>query len=115
MSLVGALTPLVKVAHKYWVRAALAYSFAGSVSALFVGELLGWVGHLLRADRVRWVIIPLALLLAIRGLGWVHFQLPERKRQTEKAWAHEFGFVMASAMWGFDVGLGLTTYIGNGS
>jgi len=44
-------------------------------------------------------------------LGLLHFQLPERKRQTEKVWAHEFGFVMASAMWGFHIGLGFTTYV----
>lgn len=114
MSLLGALTPLGKAAHKYWIRAVTAYTLAGSASAVVVGALLGWAGHLLRVDRVFGFAIPLTLLLAIRELGWVHFRLPERRRQTEKVWAHEFGFVMAAAMWGFHVGLGFTTYIGGG-
>ena len=57
---------------------------------------------------------PLALVLAAREWGWIRFELPERKRQTEKGWAHEFGFVTASAMWGFHIGIGFTTYMTHG-
>ena len=51
------------------------------------------------------------MLLAARELGWLAFPLPERKRQTEKYFAHEFGFVVGSAMWGLHIGLGFTTHI----
>jgi cytochrome c biogenesis protein CcdA len=111
MALVGALTPLVKVARTHWIRAALLYTFAGSSSALITGTLLGLVGSSLRANRACWLIIPVALILAARDLEWLHFEIPERKCQTEKVWAHEFGFVTASAMWGFHLGFGFNTYI----
>ncbi len=111
MSLVGALTPLGKAAHNYWLRAVAAYTLAGSVSASLVGALLGSIGHRFRAAGLYWFVVALALVLAARELGWLRFQLPERERQTEKVWAHEFGFVVASAMWGFHIGLGFTTYV----
>lgn len=53
----------------------------------------------------------LSLVLATREWGWISFHLPERKRQTEKFWVHEFGFVMASAMWGLHIGLGFATRV----
>jgi cytochrome c biogenesis protein CcdA len=111
MSLVGALTPLGKVAHDYWLRAVAAYTVAGSVSASLVGALLGSIGHGFRAAGLYWCAVALALALATRELGWLRFQLPQRERQTEKVWAHEFGFVTAAAMWGFHIGLGFATYV----
>jgi len=114
MALVGALTPLGKVAPKHWVRSVVAYTLGGSASALTVGGLIGWMGSYSRAREVGWLVSSLAMLLAAREFGWLHFRLPERKRQTEKVWAHEFGFVTASAMWGFHLGLGFTTYVGYG-
>jgi cytochrome c biogenesis protein CcdA len=89
----------------------LLYTLAGCISALAVGAVLGFLGSVLRVNRACWLIVPLALALAARDLGWLRFELPERKCQTEKVWAHEFGFVMASAMWGFHLGLGFSTYI----
>jgi cytochrome c biogenesis protein CcdA len=53
----------------------------------------------------------LALVLAAREWGWIRFSLPERRRQTEKVWAHEFGFIGASALWGFHIGLGFATRV----
>ena len=111
MALVGALTPLVKVAHGHWARSVLLYTVAGSVSTLAVGALLSMFGSSLKASRACWVIVPLALVLAARDLEWLHFELPERKCQTEKVWVHEFGFAAAAAMWGFHLGFGFTTYI----
>jgi cytochrome c biogenesis protein CcdA len=111
MSLVGALTHLGKVAHHYWIRSVIAYTVAGTISASLVGGLLAWAGSKLCPSGVCWVVIPLALILAARERGWIRFRLPERNRQTEKVWAHEFGFVTASAMWGFHIGLGFTTYV----
>lgn len=111
MSLVGALTHLGKVAHRYWIRSVIAYTVAGMISAALVGAFLGWTGSRLCPSCTCWLAIPLALILAARERGWIRFRLPERSRQTEKIWAHEFGFVTASAMWGFHIGLGFTTYV----
>jgi hypothetical protein len=111
MALVGALTPLGKVAPKYWVKSVIAYTLGGSVSASAVGGLAGLMGSYVRVKNVGWLVSSFALVLAAQDFGWLHFKLPERKSQTEKVWAHEFGFVTASAMWGFHLGLGFTTYI----
>ncbi len=61
-----------------------------------------------------YIVSVLSLFLAAREWGWITFTLPESKRQSEKAWAHRFGFVTASAMWGFHIGLGFATRINFG-
>src|SRR5438309_11330202 len=114
MSLVGALTPLGKVARNQWFRSVLAYTLAGSFSALVVGAALGSLWRRGFGRVGSWLVILVALTLMAREWGWITVPLPERKRQTQKVWAHEFGFVTASAMWGFDVGLGFGTHLTNG-
>jgi hypothetical protein len=111
MAVAGALTPLVKVAHKHWFRSVLLYTLSGTASALSVGVLLSLMGAGLKVNRAVWLIVPLGLALAARDLKWLSFRIPERQCQTEKVWAHEFGFLTASAMWGFHLGFGFTTYI----
>jgi len=80
-----------------------------------VGVLLGAIGRALGGKpgggKIFYPIGFLALTLAAREWGFLKFDLPERKRQTRKAWAHEFGFVTASAMWGMDIGFGFGTRI----
>jgi cytochrome c biogenesis protein CcdA len=114
MSLLGALTPLVKVAQgkKLWFRCVLAYTVTGSLSALMMGMLLGQIGRWLGGNTTTklYVVSLVSVLLAAREWGWANFRLPERKRQTEKIWAHQFGFITASAMWGFHIGLGFATW-----
>jgi cytochrome c biogenesis protein CcdA len=73
--------------------------------------MLGWLGDWVADRMLFYFVSPLALLLAARELGFVRFRLPERKRQTEKLWANEFGFVTASVMWGFHLGFGFATRI----
>ncbi len=113
MSLLGALTPLGKVARRYWIRSVIAYAIGGAVSAAFVGMLLGAIGRVILGDTRRglafYVVGSVAIILAAREMGWIRFQLPELKRQAEKVWAHEFGIVTASAMWGVHIGLGFAT------
>src|SRR5579883_832701 len=111
MSLVGALTPLGKAAHRSWLRAVAAYTVAGCVSSAILGFLVGEIGWWFRARSATFLIVPFTLILAVRECGWISFKLPEIKRQTQKVWAHEFGFVTAAAMWGLDVGCGVTTYV----
>jgi cytochrome c biogenesis protein CcdA len=112
MSLAGALTPLVKVAPRQWILSAVLFTLTGGISASVVGAALGSLGHYVgSAKQAYWLIIPIALVLAAREFRWVHFKLPEPKRQTEKVWAHEFGFLIASGMWGFHIGLGFATYV----
>ena len=96
-----------------WVRCVLAYTTAGAVAATFVGLALGQIGRWVDRNYIAnklYFISLLSLLLAMREWGWISFRLPERRRQTEKVWAHQFGFVVASAMWGFHIGLGFTTW-----
>lgn len=121
MSLLGALTPLGKVAgtKAVWWKSVLAYTLAGSLSSALVGTLLGWAGDWLEGSQRRWlpllVVGVLAFVLAAREWGWISFSLPERRRQTERVWAHEFGFVGASALWGFHIGLAFATRITYGT
>ncbi len=58
-----------------------------------------------------YVISVLAVLLALREWGVIKFPLPELKLQTEKVFANNCGFVIASAMWGLHIGLGFATRI----
>jgi len=120
MSLLGALTPLGKVAgvRRIWLKSTLAYTLAGALSSTLVGAALGSIGAWLQRGQQRWpvlfVIALLAFGLAAREWGWLKFPIPQRKRQTEKSWAHEFGFVGASALWGFHIGLTFATWINYG-
>src|SRR5258708_22474189 len=83
------------------------------MTGLFLGEMGHWLGGS-RVISKLYFVSALSLLFAAREWGWIHFRLPEAKRQSEKAWAHCFGFVMASAMWGFHIGLGFATRVNFG-
>lgn len=97
--------------RRLWVRSALAYTIGGTFSATLVGLSFGFLGA--AADGVRYKSLGAALVLAValtaRDLGLVSFRLPQRRRQTEKDWFHEFGHVMAASMWGIHIGLGWAT------
>ena len=103
--------PLGKVARKQWLECVAAYTIAGAMSSALIGSLLGLIGRGFRTKSVIYGVVPLALILAARELGWVRFELPESKAQTRDFWAREFGFATASAMWGFHIGLGFATRI----
>src|SRR5262245_18502540 len=53
----------------------------------------------------------IGLILTAKEWNILSFNLPERKRQTEKFWAHEFGFAGASFVWGLHIGLRYFTRI----
>jgi hypothetical protein len=96
-----------------WLKSVIAYTLAGSLSSALVGALLGLVGGWVQEMQWRWLPLlvagVLSFVLAAREWGWISFSLPERRRQTEKIWAQEFGFVGASALWGFHIGLAFAT------
>ena len=100
--------------YNLWFRSALAYTIAGAFSSVVVGLGLGAIGKVIGfggAAIALYFVAVLSLVLAGREWGWITFRLPERKFQTEKVWAHDFGFVIASAMWGLHIGLGFATRI----
>jgi predicted permease len=101
--------------HKLWLRSVLAYTVAGCVSATLMGITLGVIGDLLggrAAGGIQFYLVAIfGVSLAAREWGVISFRLPEHRRQTEKFWVHEFGFVMASAMWGLHIGLGFATRV----
>jgi hypothetical protein len=117
MALITALTPLGKVAPDKWIRATLAYALAGGASSVLVGASLGSLSrHLGVTSFSRPLpVLGIAVILAAREFGWITFAIPQAKRQTNSLWAHQFGFTIGAAMWGFDIGLGFTTLMTHGS
>ena len=87
----------------------------GIFSSAMVGIVLGMMGHALNDVLERtsslYFICLMSIILAAREFGWIEFDLPECKRQTEKFWGNKFGICGASAMWGFHIGLGFATRI----
>jgi len=120
MSLIGALTHLGEAPfeRRVWVKAVAAYTACGCISATLVGACLGFLGGWLGTRPVNAfgliVACILGLILAAREWRWIEFPLPQRSRQTEKRWAHQFGFLTASALWGFDIGIGFATQMTTG-
>lgn len=110
----------MKVAHdfKTWLRAAVLYTLAGTLSSALVGALLGWLGaQLATAVAARSALaagLLVAVALAARELGWIRFPLPERQRQTEKFWFDDFGPLGAAVLWGLHLGFGFATRINFG-
>jgi hypothetical protein len=115
MSLLGALTHLGQVQRRYWLLCTAAYTIGGSLSASIVGLALSlfgrWLGLARGGATMYGLIALLTLVLAGREWGWFSFRLPELRRQTDERWAHKFGFITASAMWGLHIGLGFATRV----
>lgn len=116
MSLLGALTPLVKQRNqsRKWLAAVGAYTASGLIVSMVVGLCIGELGALtIPRTAARWLMItvlPLgAIICAAREAGWIHFSVPELKAQTRQEWHKQFGIVTASAMWGAHIGLGFGT------
>lgn len=96
----------------------LSYSIAGFFSAAFVGYVLGYVSEPLRdgfSFNVRAsALLVVSLFLIAREFDIVTFDLPSRRRTSAGQWCQQFGYVSAATMWGFDIGLGFTTWIAFG-
>jgi hypothetical protein len=87
--------------------------FGGAAAAsLLLGGGLSLVGELhLAAIPGTWAIAALTLLLlAAMDFGIVRpHHPPSFARQTNPIWWRRYGWRRAMAMWGFDLGLGITT------
>lgn len=127
MSLVGALTPLGKVARnwKVWSMAVALYTLSGLAVSAGVGAGIGWLGGSLGSSLgiargqsgpllSLWVALLAALVLAARELGLLRFRLPERPLQTEKLWMLQLGPLWAATLWGLHLSLGFLTRINYG-
>jgi hypothetical protein len=120
VSLVGALTPLGKVARdwKTWFSAVSLYTLSGLGVSAGVGAALGrlgrWAGVAPARDGVLLAGAVLGLVLAAREWGFVRFRLPERPLQTEKIWMHQFGPLGAATLWGLHLSLGFFTRVNYG-
>jgi hypothetical protein len=83
------------------------------MTGILLGECGRWLGWNHLAAKLC-VVSVVSFLFAAREWGWIQFRLPELPRQSEKAWAHYFGFPVASGMWGVHIGLGFATRINYG-
>lgn len=58
------------------------------------------------------VALAVAVLALARELGYVPLPLPQIGRQTQGLWAKRYGARVSAALWGLDLGLTFTTWLG---
>jgi hypothetical protein len=90
-----------------------AYTAAGALSSVSLGITLGLLGmSMLNGQRVvLWISFGLAIALLSRESGLLAFRIPTLSRQTPGVWGYALPAGAAAAMWGFDLGLVLTTRV----
>jgi hypothetical protein len=89
-----------------------AYSLAGALASATVGGALSAAGAKVLPQDGWWLFVPLAVLAAVAvawDLGWIRWRLLQPRRQTRDVWAAAYGPVVAATLWGFDLGLVVTT------
>ena len=114
MSHIGMIAPLRTVHPRLWLRCCLAYSLCGLSTAYLMGLALAGLGSLFNLWSSLYFLgfTGLACIaLLLRELGVFSFAAPQCDRQTVKSWAHTFGMVTGTGMWGAHIGLGITTVI----
>lgn len=94
-----------------------AYTLAGSLASSFVGGILGWLGGLVLPEQAvsqlrLFVALGVAGLVLARELEVISLRLPQLKRQTDDMWAKIFPGIVAATLWGIDLGLIFTTWLG---
>lgn len=93
----------------------LTITFAGALSSSLVGALVGMIGQVLFSgvsDRTAVVMLAAAGLVgAARELRFIRVPLPQLHRQTNGSWAKTFRRPLSPMLWGFDVGLGFSTWV----
>jgi hypothetical protein len=100
-------------AKRTWLAGVVAYSLAGALASSVVGAALGASGGLaLPPDAGRLVVSAAALagMTTIAwDLGWIRWRLLEPRRQTRDLWNGRYGWLLGATLWGFDLGLVVTT------
>jgi hypothetical protein len=100
--------------HSLWLRGVTAYTFAGMLSSLATGSILGLAGAIAPSSSKPIMFGTVALMgiaSLLRETGLLVFAIPERHCQTLRNWAYEYGWVGACAMWGFHIGVAFSTVI----
>jgi sulfite exporter TauE/SafE len=111
------LAPLGKRRQKQtrWLRIVVLYTVGGMLSSSSVGSVLGWTGRVISSHASRqglWGGFALCvLILALRDLRLISFDLPQRRVQAPYEWLHRFEFGSVYFMWGLNIGVGLSTFI----
>lgn len=99
--------------RRQWRGALVANGLGSVVAGTLVGGALGSIGGLVGAPEaaMTWLLTGAALWLGIVEFGLVPRPRPRILRQTRQEWRTRFGPVRSAALWGFDLGLGLTTRV----
>jgi hypothetical protein len=81
---------------------------------MLVGGTLGAVGSLVLPPGARRLGVPVAVLVGVIAvavdMGWIRVPLLQPRRQTRDVWVYRHGALAAAALWGFDLGLIITTW-----
>lgn len=110
------LSPLVKGTRPTrFVRDLLVYSTSGVIASMSIGYSAAQLGRFVLpanspslAPVAGLTVIALAL---IRESGRVAVPLPQLRRVSDRRWAMSLPVVAALALWGFDIGLFVTTRV----
>lgn len=114
--MMGIITPLGQGRrNRVWVRAAAIYTAGGALSSALVGFCVWRLGGPIRehvGSLMAWRIFAIvAVLLALRDFKLLRFTLPQRKCQAPQSWLWEYDFKSSLFMWGFYIGVGLSSFI----
>lgn len=74
-----------------------------------LGKLGGWLIPQPVTDHAGTIILAVAALAVAREVGVPRFPLPQPRRQTKDRWAKAFPAPVPAVLWGFDLGLTVTT------
>lgn len=95
-----------------WLAEIGLYTIGGAVSSVLAGAALGALGRLLPAPVAAHggtIVLAVAALAVAREVGVLRFPLPQPRRQTRDLWSKVFPAPVAALLWGFDLGLTVTT------
>jgi hypothetical protein len=100
-------------AKRTWLAGVIAYSLAGALASSVVGAALGASGGLVLPPDAWPLVASAAALVAMTAvawdLGWIRWRLLEPRRQTRDIWNGRYGRLLGATLWGFDLGLVVTT------
>jgi hypothetical protein len=123
MSHLGAITCLKHYAtiepdYKIWRRSIAAYTLGGCITGAAVGAVLAFAGARLGIQDAGQTFWPFALVIGMaltaREFRILSFKLPQINLQTQPVWFRLFGPVVAAAMWGMHIGIGMATVVRHG-